>query len=357
MAETRKNFKKPYNDAEKNTREFSTMNTSYKVSSSDINFAAKYNSYYKNLEAYYDGDISKLRNWTSIIGYHSKMYAKEQPLYKYSKVVDKNNNPMITLQDVQEYEDQLHTDPHFVSAIKKYHYVKNDILNSYKYDQLHRLRKQYNEYPYLWDYSESQGNPDGLFEFEKNQGSYEVDKILEEMNKLALGEKYVKIQPEGKDQQYCVRIKLPMMYFDVPRVLGFIKKRIIPFWESQKKEEGMNTEKIKTETQKFANPAGMLSLFIEIIYNESKKDTIQDLVSMMQGELSPKEIEYFLYLSEQDLPNVAKQVKQYLRFERAKEMMQPQKKKDLVKQAKKRLMLHNDNNQLRDSEYDFDMTF
>jgi len=101
------------------------------------------------------------------------------------------------------------------------------------------------------------------------------------------------------------------MYFDVPRVLTFVKKRIVPFWEDIKKKEGLSSEKIKLEKQAFANPAGMLSLLIETVNTEIKKGNTNNLVSMMQGDLSPKEIDFFLYLSEQDLPNVAKQVKQY----------------------------------------------
>lgn len=101
------------------------------------------------------------------------------------------------------------------------------------------------------------------------------------------------------------------MYFDVPRVLSFVKKRIVPFWEDIKRKEGLSSEKIKLEKQAFANPAGMLSLFIETVNTEIKKGNTNSLVSMMQGDLSPKEIDFFLYLSEQDLPNVAKQVKQY----------------------------------------------
>lgn len=101
------------------------------------------------------------------------------------------------------------------------------------------------------------------------------------------------------------------MYFDVPRVLSFVKKRIVPFWEDIKRKEGLSSEKIKLEKQAFANPAGMLSLFIETVNTEIKKGNTNNLVSIMQGDLSPKEIDFFLYLSEQDLPNVAKQVKQY----------------------------------------------
>lgn len=125
------------NDSDKNVREFSQIHSGSKVSNADINFASKYNIYYKNLEAYYKGDISKLKNWKSIIGYHAKMYAKETPLYKYAKVVDRDNKPLITLQDIQEYEDQLHTDQNYVNAIKRYNYVKKDMLKNYKYDQLH----------------------------------------------------------------------------------------------------------------------------------------------------------------------------------------------------------------------------
>jgi len=59
----------------------------------------------------------------------------------------------------------------------------------------------------MWDYSKSLGNPDGLFEMEEGQSEYETDKVIEELNKFALGEKYTKIQPEGRDKVYALRIK------------------------------------------------------------------------------------------------------------------------------------------------------
>jgi len=164
-------------------REFSlNTNTSKRATNIDIDFHSKYSQFYQKLENFYKGDVKSL-NWVSIIKDHSAKYVNDNPLYKYSKVVDKDGKPMITFQDIEDYEKQLIPDVNYSDAVLRYNHEKKKLLSTFKHDQLDRLRKQFSENPFLSDYIESQGNADGLFELNEDSSIEDNNKIVDEMNR------------------------------------------------------------------------------------------------------------------------------------------------------------------------------
>lgn len=133
-------------------------------------------------------------------------------------------------------------------------------------------------------------------------------------------------------------------------MLSFIQKKIVPYWEQQQTKDGMSLDEIKGHKLKMSNGASMLTLLLTLMRTANlEKKT--ELVGLMKNELHPKEIDYFLNLCEFDLKDVASEFKRYLKFERAGELMKPLTKKDLLKDAKKRVLLHDDEKTARESEY------
>jgi hypothetical protein len=76
----------------------------------------------------------------------------------------------------------------------------------------------------LIDFVESQGNPDSLFELEGNSDEGN-QKVVDELNKLAVGEKYQLLKSKDHEKNFVIRLKGPKSVFSVPRVLGFIQKK------------------------------------------------------------------------------------------------------------------------------------
>jgi len=98
-------------------------------------------------------------------------------------LVFKDGKPMITFQDIEDYEKQLIPDVNYSDAVLRYNHEKKKLLSTFKHDQLDRLRKQFSENPFLSDYIESQGNADGLFELNEDSSIEDNNKIVDEMNR------------------------------------------------------------------------------------------------------------------------------------------------------------------------------
>ena len=80
---------------------------------------------------------------------------------------------------------------------------------------------------------------------------------------------------------------------------------------------GVSLDQIKQDKLKMANGASMLTLLLSQLRDGSlEKKT--EIVELMKNELHPKEIDYFLNLSEIDLRTVAHEFKQYIFYFKGK---------------------------------------
>lgn len=197
----------------KEKREFSSV----REVNRDIEFYTKLNNFKDKMKKFYDGDLEAL-GWASVIKMHTAQYANKDKMYKYSKVLDKNGQAMITDADIEAYNRQMQPDKDNYEVVQRYNYEREKLLSTFQNDQLDLLRKQYTEAPYLSDYLENEGTPDGLFELDP-ENSDEHEGIVEQMNKLALGQKYHLMKAEKAGEKSCViRFKTAKTSFNVPRV-------------------------------------------------------------------------------------------------------------------------------------------
>lgn len=107
------NPRTPQGSGPRQRRDFASKTTNI-----DIEFNAKYSAFYDKLESYYKGEIDTL-GWATIIKQHTQKFVHKDPMHKFSRVVNRKNQPMITQQDLDDYKLQLVPDRDYADAIHR----------------------------------------------------------------------------------------------------------------------------------------------------------------------------------------------------------------------------------------------